>query len=77
MLRMPLTENDWRQFPMPCPQCAGASGVPVSVQSKTTAEVIVNLRCRQCAHEWSIYRATPTLRPDRRREDDVTEIEDR
>jgi DNA-directed RNA polymerase subunit M/transcription elongation factor TFIIS len=68
---MPLTQNDWRQFPTPCPSCAQVSGVPVSVQSKTSDEVIVTMRCRQCAHEWAIHRATPMLRqkPDQHLDD--------
>jgi hypothetical protein len=74
---MPLTQNDWRQFPTPCPQCAGVTGIPISVQSRTSAEVIVTMRCQHCKHEWCIHRMTPMLRPDRRRDDDGNEIEDR
>ena len=78
MFSMPLTENDWRQFPMLCPQCAHASGVPVSVQSKSSDEVIVTIRCRECKHEWAIHRATPMLRPKSdRRIDDPQEGEER
>jgi hypothetical protein len=70
---MPLTENDWQNFPMKCPDCAHASGVPISVQSKTSAEVIVTMKCRECEHQWSIERPTPMLRSksDRRVDDDV------
>jgi hypothetical protein len=33
------------------------------VESKSTARVIVFLRCKDCGHEWSTERETPWLIP--------------
>jgi predicted Zn-ribbon and HTH transcriptional regulator len=62
-----MSPHDW-QLPVRCPRCESESGAPFKVQSKTSGEVTVALRCSRCDHEWSIRRATPlfVIKPDRR-----------
>ena len=58
-----MSETIWR-VPMPCPKCfAPEGGRPYRVESKTTLQVIVVLRCGECGHEWSMQRETPWLVP--------------
>lgn len=58
-----MSETMWRS-PLPCPKCfANDGGRPCRVESKTSAQVIVVLRCRECGHEWSTHRDTPWLIP--------------
>ena len=62
-----MSETFWRS-PIPCPKCQAERGRPRRVESKTAAEVIVQLRCDACGHEWSAVRDTPWLAkpPDKR-----------
>lgn len=57
-----MAEIIWR-FPMRCPKCEAEEGRAWRVDSKTSAEVIVRLRCAACAHEWTVERQTPLLVP--------------
>ena len=56
------TDSEWRS-PMPCPECHVAGGRPRSVESKTSAEVVVSIRCAACGHEWRAERPTPYVIP--------------
>lgn len=69
-----MTPTNWHS-PLRCPNCDADSGHPVSVQSNSSHEVAVNVRCEICAHEWTLERKTPTLAPnrDRRLSDDAPE----
>ena len=53
---------DWHS-PLRCPLCRADAGHPFSVQSKSAREIVVAIRCRGCAHEWTLERETPTLAP--------------
>jgi hypothetical protein len=57
-----MAEIIWR-FPMRCPKCETTDGRPYRVESKSSAEVSVMLRCATCAHEWTEHRQTPLLVP--------------
>jgi hypothetical protein len=57
-----MADTLWR-FPMACPECHAEGGRPYRVESKTTLQVIVGLRCCECGHEWSANRDTPWLIP--------------
>ena len=56
----------------PCPECHKPSGRALNVASHTPGKILVALRCRDCAHQWSVERDTPTFairrQRDRRRE---------
>jgi len=62
-----MSRHDWH-LPIRCPGCDAAKGVPFSVQSQNSCEVVVSLRCSRCGHEWIVRRATPLFvpKPDRR-----------
>jgi predicted Zn finger-like uncharacterized protein len=64
-----MAPNEWH-LPMQCPECETDRGLPFRVQSKTSGEMLVSLRCAQCAHEWTVHRRTPLFapKPDRRRD---------
>jgi hypothetical protein len=39
--------------PLPCPQCAATSGMPVTTSTTQDPERIsIRLRCSACQHEW-------------------------
>ena len=56
----PTTPTDWHS-PLRCPRCESDAGLPFSVQSRSSSEVIVTVRCGACQHEWNLERETPTL----------------
>jgi hypothetical protein len=53
---------DWHS-PLRCPRCKADAGHPFSVQSKSVSEIVVAVRCKECANEWKLERETPTLAP--------------
>ena len=55
-----MAELTWR-YPMRCPKCEAIDGRAWSVESKSSYEVTVRLRCGKCAHEWAAERRTPLL----------------
>jgi formate dehydrogenase maturation protein FdhE len=59
-----MTPTDWHS-PLRCPRCEANAGHPFSVHSHTSKEVIVNVSCVVCKHEWKLVRETPTLAPKR------------
>jgi hypothetical protein len=66
-----MSDIDWR-VAQQCPNCSAAAGRPFHVQSVTSDEILVSLRCGSCAHQWTIERVTPVLivwpKPDRRKQ---------
>jgi transposase-like protein len=69
-----MTPTNWHS-PLRCPHCQSDAGHPFSVQSNSSNQVIVKVRCDLCMHEWTLERETPTLAPkrDRRLSDEVSE----
>lgn len=59
-----MNSTNWRS-PLRCPHCRTDAGHPFSVQSNSSNEVIVNVRCETCAHEWKLERETPSFAPSR------------
>jgi hypothetical protein len=57
---MPKTPADWHS-PLKCPRCEAETGHPFSVESKSSQEVTVSVRCGACAHQWELVRETPTF----------------
>ena len=53
---------DWHS-PLKCPHCRADAGHPFSVQSKSAREIVVAVRCGDCAYEWRLERETPALAP--------------
>ena len=51
-----------------CPQCSRKSGRALKLASQTAGKILVSLRCRDCAHEWSIEGDTPTFAIRRQRD---------
>ena len=45
--------------PLPCPSCSAMSGRPCRVESKTSDQVVIVLRCAHCQWEWTEERLTP------------------
>ena len=64
-----MAPTEWR-LPMHCPECRTERGLPFRVQSKSSGEVLVSLRCAHSTHEWIVRRTTPLFapKPDRRRD---------
>ena len=63
-----MEDNHWPAA-FPCPECLQISGRAFKLASETPGKIQVSLRCRSCAHEWSLERETPTfaVRPRRDR----------
>ncbi len=59
-----MNTTDWH-LPLRCPHCDAEGGHPFSVQSNSSNEVIVTVRCDQCKREWKLERETPMLAPRR------------
>jgi hypothetical protein len=66
---MPLNVME-HKFSLKCRQC-GATGVPVRVDSQTPTTIVLAVRCRSCALEWTAEGHLPVflawVKPDRRR----------
>jgi hypothetical protein len=43
------------KYPVDCPSCKAAAGFPfrASTQSGKTGIIAVEVRCRDCGHEWT------------------------
>ena len=54
-----MNARDWR-FPMLCPNCSTEGGTPYRVQTEATT-LTLDLRCRDCRHEWQIAAPSPSL----------------
>jgi len=60
---MTNSQGESRPQQLPCAQCGNGYGIPVEVQSKTSQEVLVTMRCIQCGKEWLVHRSTPLPEP--------------
>jgi hypothetical protein len=50
---MPHTITDGQAFPMPCPECKQAAGMPFMAGTQLeSGSIRVAMRCRECNHEW-------------------------
>ena len=43
-----------------CPECLEYSGLAFKVESHRPGTILVDVRCKQCAHEWQLERDVPT-----------------
>ena len=62
-----MDAKDWR-FPMACPVCKAAAGFPYCANT-LQHELMLELRCRDCRHEWVISAPSPSTLVLRRKED--------
>jgi hypothetical protein len=67
-----MDPKDWR-FPMECPACHAATGSPFRAHTHTE-DLVIELRCHTCRHEWEISAPAPSIflkRKEDRRSDPV------
>lgn len=56
-------------FPIACPACAAPEGTPFSVTAVDQKSLLIRVRCRTCAHEWTLEQDSVVefaKKPDRR-----------
>jgi len=41
-------------FPIECPACTAPEGTPFSVTAVDQRSLLIRVRCRSCAHEWTV-----------------------
>src|SRR5687767_2067388 len=46
-------------FPAVCPQCTAKSGMPYRAETMANGATCVDLRCRDCHHEWQLEMPPP------------------
>jgi hypothetical protein len=63
-----MTNTSWPSA-FTCPECDEYSGLALKVESHRPGRILVDVRCRQCAHEWQLERDIPTyaIRPKKDR----------
>ncbi|HEX6163989.1 MAG TPA: hypothetical protein VFZ31_11515 [Vicinamibacterales bacterium] len=65
-----MESKHWH-FPMACPSCRAAAGMPYRATTSGADDVCVSIRCAACRHTWdeSGQPAVPLMlvKPDRRR----------
>ena len=65
-----MDAKDWR-FPMACPACKAMSGKPHRAHTNTD-ELVIEMRCSNCRHEWELSAPPPAVflirKQDRRSE---------
>jgi len=63
-----MTDTSWPSA-FTCPECHQYSGRAFKVASHRAGMMLVDVRCKQCAHEWQIERDIPTyaIRPKKDR----------
>jgi hypothetical protein len=54
-----MTDSSWPPAFL-CPECHEESGRAFKVESHRPGKILVDVRCKQCAHEWQLERDTPT-----------------
>ena len=57
--RTAMTDTSWPAA-FSCPECLELSGLAVKVESHRPGTILVDVRCKQCAHEWQLERDIPT-----------------
>ena len=66
-----MTNTSWPSA-FPCPECLEYSGRALRVEPHSHGKILVQVRCKQCAHEWELERDIPSyaVRPkkDRRQQ---------
>jgi hypothetical protein len=66
-----MTDSSWPSA-FSCPECLGFTGLASAVQSHRPGKILVDAKCRRCAHEWQLERDIPTyairLKEDRRQQ---------
>jgi hypothetical protein len=70
MLDSHLMEVGERIFPIVCPGCQAQAGNPHNART-VADQLLVDLRCDVCRHEWTIAAPSPLIfrrKPDRRSE---------
>ena len=65
-----MTNSHWPAA-FTCPQCHQEAGRAFKLASPRAGTISASVRCRECAHEWTLDRDTPTYairrKPDRRK----------
>ncbi|MEO7157940.1 MAG: hypothetical protein ABI039_10280, partial [Vicinamibacterales bacterium] len=63
-----MTDTSWPSA-FSCPECLEHSGLAQGVASHRPGKIVVEVRCKQCGHEWQLERDIPTyaLRPKKDR----------
>jgi hypothetical protein len=63
-----MTDTSWPSA-FTCPECLEYSGLALKLESHRPGKILVDVRCKQCAHEWQLERDIPTyaLRPKKDR----------
>jgi transposase-like protein len=63
LINMTAQPSDVAKFPMDCPDCKSASGMPFMAATLPQGGTHVSLRCRECHHEWELEMQGRTLGP--------------
>lgn len=50
-------------YPTPCPACSGVAAWPAGVTTAGQSTVVVHMRCKDCAHTWSVTRTETSTPP--------------
>jgi hypothetical protein len=65
-----MTDTSWPSA-FSCPECLKYCGLALKVAAHSPGKILVDVRCKHCAHEWTLERDIPTyaIRPkkDRRK----------
>ena len=71
-----MEAKDWR-FPMQCPTCHAVTGQPYRAHPQT-AELVIELRCGTCHHEWQLSAPSPPIFFKRKRgsTDGIRDLQD-
>jgi hypothetical protein len=54
-----MNARDWK-FPMSCPACKAIAGNPYTARTDT-GQLVIELRCGECLHEWAISAPSPSV----------------
>ncbi len=63
-----MSDTSWPSA-FTCPECREYSGLALKLESHRPGKILVDVRCKQCAHEWQLERDIPTfaIRPKKDR----------
>jgi len=63
-----MTDSSWPTA-FTCPECLEYSGLALKVAAHSPGKMLVDVRCKNCAHEWQLERDIPTyaIRPKKDR----------
>ena len=62
-----MTDTSWPSA-FSCPKCLEYCGLALNLKPHSTGKILLDVRCRQCGHEWELERDIPSYAVRRKKD---------